>query len=280
MRSELAAIESGFGKLPDLSGNGYKIAYVNAAGTALTLSSSVTFDVSGNLLVPTAASSDNSTKAASTAFVNSASMAAGNLPVGGTTGQYPVKASATNYDMTWATIVPTIKPPMQAGRYYSNPFILTISQATRTANILYATPIYIGNTTTITKIGIEQSTGAAGNARLGIYNNGTDGLPSSLVLDAGTVTTTATAEKEITISQVLDAGWYTLAAVFDAGGASATSRTITGLSPANWGIGSASTTGFPTINSITGTHTYGALPSTFTSPVIGGGAELLIWVKS
>lgn len=178
------------------------------------------------------------------------------------------------------TGAPSIKPPMQAGRYYSNPFILTVSSATLTANRLYATGIYIGNSTTITKIGIEQATGAAGNARLGIYNMGTDGLPSSLVLDAGTVTTTSTAEKEITISQVLAAGWYYLAAVFDAGGAGASSRTIASLSPASWGIGSASTTGFPTINSITGTHTYGALPSTFTTPVIGGGAELLIWVKS
>ena len=35
MRTEFAAIAAGFDKLPTLSGNGYKIAYVNASGTAI-----------------------------------------------------------------------------------------------------------------------------------------------------------------------------------------------------------------------------------------------------
>ncbi len=42
------------------------------------------------------------------------------------------------------------------------------------------------------------------------------GIPTSLVLDAGTVSTGTTGAKEITISQAITAGAYALVAVFDA----------------------------------------------------------------
>ena len=41
MRAELDAISAGFNKLPTLTGNGYKVAMVNSAGTALIASSAL-----------------------------------------------------------------------------------------------------------------------------------------------------------------------------------------------------------------------------------------------
>jgi len=83
------------------------------------------------------------------------------------------------------------------------------------ADRLYCTPIFIGAKTTFTRIGIDVTTGAAGAARLGIYNNSADN-PGALVLDAGTVDTTSTAVVEATISQELQPGWYWMASVFNA----------------------------------------------------------------
>jgi hypothetical protein len=68
-------------------------------------------------------------------------------------------------------------------------------------------------TTTYDRIAIR--TGSAysgtGSVRVGIYNN-TNGQPSTVLLDAGTVSTTAAATiYQITINQTLEAGFYWLA---------------------------------------------------------------------
>jgi hypothetical protein len=57
--------------------------------------------------------------------------------------------------------------------------------------------------------------GASGAViRLGIYSpSSSTGLPSTLVLDAGTVDATSTGYKQITISQSLNAGHYYLCAL-------------------------------------------------------------------
>lgn len=76
-----------------------------------------THDMTGaTVTVATQSQGDNSTKPATTAYAdtikayaNSLSMAAGNLPVGGTAGQYLKKSSATNYDASWGTITKTIE---------------------------------------------------------------------------------------------------------------------------------------------------------------------------
>ena len=67
--------------------------------------------------------------------------------------------------------------------------------------------------------------------RLGIYNN-TNGQPSTLILDAGTVTpTAANTVYEITISQTLSAGFYWLA--FCQQGTAPTTSSYTGFGGAN-----------------------------------------------
>lgn len=80
---------------------------------------------------------------------------------------------------------------------------------------MFLRPLLIDKTCIADFIGIEVTTVAAsGTARLGIYNSGDDSFPSSLLLDAGTVsTTTTTGWREIAISQVLQPGLYWLAVV-------------------------------------------------------------------
>jgi hypothetical protein len=61
---------------------------------------------------------------------------------------------------------------------------------------------------------MASSTGFVGTAvvRLGIYNNSSTDQPSTVLLDAGTVSpTAATVGYQITISQTLSQGWYWLA---------------------------------------------------------------------
>ena len=75
-------------------------------------------------------------------------------------------------------------------------------------------PFYLGGTFTFDRIGVRTHSSFSGTAsvRLGIYAN-SGGAPSSVELDAGTVSATAASTfYTITISETLDAGWYWLAA--------------------------------------------------------------------
>lgn len=180
------------------------------------------------------------------------------------------------------TAAPSFKPGMSTGRYYSYPFVATTAGNTYTADRLYGMPIFIGTSVTLTKIGLATTTGNAGNARLGIYNMGTDGLPSTLLLDAGTVTTTAIAEKEITISQAVTAGWYYLGVVFDAGGAASNTRGISTANNGSFVLGGSTAANIGTSFGPYVGLTYGALPTPFGTPtfldMVGGNFPAL-WVR-
>ena len=91
------------------------------------------------------------------------------------------------------------------------------SSVAATANRLYLMKFHPEKARTLTGIGIKVTTaGAAGTlARLGIYEMSEDGLPTTLLLDAGTVATDSTGYKEITISQAVSQRPYYLAVVFD-----------------------------------------------------------------
>ena len=84
-----------------------------------------------------------------------------------------------------------------------------------TEDVTYYTPIYVP-ACTLDRIGVLTGATAAtsGNTtRIGIYNNGSDNRPSTVLLDAGTVNPTAASTAyEITISQTITtAGIYWLA---------------------------------------------------------------------
>lgn len=121
---------------------------------------------------------------------------------------------------------------------------------------IYLMPLIIGTEGTALRIGIEVTSGSAGAARLGIYNNhATLAKPSTLRLDAGTVVTNSAAFVEIVISHTLPAGLYWLAAVTNA------TPTVRALTSANmpWPM----MVGLANTRATSGTRafTYAALPA-------------------
>jgi hypothetical protein len=135
----------------------------------------------GTPAAPTAAAGTNTTQLATTAFV-----LANNFPVLGLT----------------------------AGQYYS-PLRVSAPNTTAVFQTTYYVPIAFFTTDTFDRISIITSAAYVGTGavRLGIYNNDSaTGKPSTVLLDAGTVATTAASTNyEITISQSLTAGYYWLA---------------------------------------------------------------------
>jgi hypothetical protein len=75
------------------------------------------------------------------------------------------------------------------------------------------TAFYVPQTATYDRIAIRTGGTFSGTAvaRIGIYND-SDGLPTTVVLDAGTVScTAANINYSVTISQSLNQGWYWIA---------------------------------------------------------------------
>ncbi|MFH1002850.1 MAG: hypothetical protein V1780_01745 [Chloroflexota bacterium] len=107
---------------------------------------------------------------------------------------------------------------LRTGEYHLFvPFITENASVAVTADTFYAVPITIPRRLTVDRIAIRVA-GAAGagkKARLGIYGDGTNLYPGSLVLDAGEVAVDSTGVKAITIDQLLDKGRYWLALVSD-----------------------------------------------------------------
>lgn len=166
--------------------------------------------------------------------------------------------------------VPTsVWPSIATGRAYFPRGYGSTGVAAYTQGIASATPpIIIPERTTYTKIGINVTVGSASSvARLGIYKMGAEGVPVTLVLDAGTVTTASTGEREITISQVLEAGAYQLVYQSTGGAAGATISTLA-FAPAFLQEIYGNATGDPSTGAIDSMYVVnsGALPATFGTP--------------
>jgi hypothetical protein len=117
-------------------------------------------------------------------------------------------AVKTTYDFGNSMVLPFV-----SGNYYRGVGVNSSTQAA-SANVTYYTPFFVPVTTTFDRIAIRSGTSFSGTAsvRLGIYNS-TSGLPSTVLLDAGTVSATAfTTTYTITINQQLTPGVYWLAA--------------------------------------------------------------------
>jgi hypothetical protein len=116
------------------------------------------------------------------------------------------------------------------------------------------------------------ATDAGAVVRLGIYTSRADGMPGSLVLDAGTISILTTGHKEIVINQSLPEGKYILVMVCQM-------PTSAGVNPQFYAISG----GFPlATNPASNNHaifwlyygTAGALPPVLGLPSqSGGGAE-------
>lgn len=168
-------------------------------------------------------------------------------------------------------------PPFLGARnaftsYYVSPVIL-ISTTTSAvvANILYYQPIYLPNFT-IDRIGIDVTTGAAGNCRLGLYTSSA-GMPSRLILDCGTVDTTGIATVEATIAATqLPSDWVWMASVFDA---TPTCRVGTAASPFLLGSGSMSVPS----RGLTVSSTYGTMATTAVAPTQFAAVSPMMFVR-
>lgn len=154
----------------------------NSTGTILSQ-----VDLSGNLT----ATSLVKTGGTSTQYL----MADGSV----TTGSVPASSDST------LAMIPTY--------YYRTPTTNTLSSATYTIGTTFFTPIFIPVSGSYDRIAMRSGSTFAGTGtvRLGIYDNTSD-RPSTVELDAGTVSVTAAnTNYEITISKTLNVGWYWLA---------------------------------------------------------------------
>lgn len=159
-------------------------------------------------------------------------------------------------------------PGWQIGRYYSTIELLagfSASARTQTANTEVCAPVFVPGDFDADRIGVYVSTLQVGSTvRLGIRENGADGWPGTLLLDAGTVNSATTGAKEITISQALEAGWYWLSA--------ASSHAVALIGVNNIAPGWLGETAITTSPNRTGfviqglTAGFSALPTTLASP--------------
>jgi hypothetical protein len=167
------------------------------------------------------------------------------------------------------TTGPAPHPGMASGRLYLPSIASTLTSGTLAANILWAYPICIPDTYTLNTIRIQvNGTGTATLAELGVYNN-LRGLPNTLLLDAGTVTTTGTGTKiKSGLTQVLAPGWYWIVAALN-GTCTVTTMAATTSSPAVAQGVATLTAGQGQYAFATGSWTFAAntLPGTFPSPI-------------
>ncbi len=147
------------------------------------------------------------------------------------------------------------------GTFYSTPTVFgnSVNSAAISANVLYSVPFVAPMSHTYSNIAVRvAAAGASGTLiRLGIYNDGGD-LPTTLVLDAGTVAGDSTGLKSIVINRALVGGIYWLCLV------SNRTPSINFVNAAGMIIGT------PDLNSLYSYYTkpfaFGALPSNFPSP--------------
>ena len=179
----------------------------------------------------------------------------GLLPSGGAAGEVLVKQSATDFDVDWGSRKDIWFPITQ--RLYGSVANATAAVATDTAHF---SPVYFPVATQVDEITI--SIFAAGSAgavvRLGIYTQGTDGLPDALILDAGTVAADSTGVKAIVVNETVT-GLVWCVAVPQVAGSTIRSAT---------GVNQLYATGTPTIIQAHGFSqsgfASGALPTTVT----------------
>lgn len=84
------------------------------------------------------------------------------------------------------------------------------------ANIIYLIKVCVQKGWTIGRFGVNITTGGtANNFRIGVWQCDSEGLPSTLAVDSGTVAFTGTGVKGVTLSEKLSAGEYCFGIVLD-----------------------------------------------------------------
>lgn len=149
----------------------------------------------------------------------------------------------------------------------------------RLKDVIHLCPIHFPEQITLDRIGLENTTATSGAlARVGIYND-SNGLPSSLLLDAGEFSIAATGIKQVTINQIVSAGWYWLAFNYTSSG---TSRTFRAFSlDEGFSLGYPSSPTSDKLQRLEFPSTYGALPSSLaiTSTHFATGRTVRVFVR-
>ncbi len=145
----------------------------------------------------------------------------------------------------------------------------TPTSISTTVNTMYLVPYIVPHTIKLDRLAINcTTTGTSANAQIGIYNADSLQLnPTTLVLDAGSVSLQTTGIKSITINQTLSGGLYYMAFICTGG-----TPQVTGLSTVNmlpiFGYSSALTGSVAGTNlNITGAN-YGPLPTDLTTSAV------------
>lgn len=160
--------------------------------------------------------------------------------------------------------------PFAVGRYYGPSSDVSVGTLTMVLGRMWAMPFDVGRQLTLDRIGIEVTVGGTtGNVvRLGIYDT-QNGLPTNLVLDAGTIDGTVVATPEIVINKPLAPGLYWLCAVSQ-NGVAGDVRALGAASVPY--VAHTANPGATNYRSYRVDAVNGALPSTFGAPVADGSA--------
>lgn len=92
---------------------------------------------------------------------------------------------------------------LRTQRYFTGNITGGMGTTSFTADNLRAWPFMVGEDTSFDSIAIEITTGVAGNARIGIYEDNGLGYPGVLLVDSGNLDTSSAALKNAAITQTL-----------------------------------------------------------------------------
>ncbi len=151
------------------------------------------------------------------------------------------------------------------GRYYvgmtENAAAINVSSIN---DSLRTSAIFVTRSVQIDRLGVQvQTAQATSSTRFGIYESGSDGLPDKLLIDAGTIDSSTTGFKEITVDVVLyGPRVYWGAFVHSIDNVQLRGRAILP------GLGFASGGGINADDTLTRTHTFGVLPDPFGTPTL------------
>lgn len=140
-----------------------------------------------------------------------------------------------------------------SGAYYSHPGIVSTGAITVAANTMYAHRVILSRPMTITKIGLQVTTFAAGNALVALHADAGGRPGAQLVTSAAINTGGSNGVRTDVVNQAVPAGAHWLLSVFDA------TPGIQGISTLALLHGITST--FGRVYGLSRAFTYGAIPS-------------------
>jgi hypothetical protein len=196
-------------------------------------------------------------------------------------------ALATNSAFTGTFALRSMFGYYQSGMYYPvNGRMSTGTSSTLGVGTLRVTPWYVPAAMSITRLGAEvTSAGDAGSKfRLGIYTaSATTGLPSTLLLDAGTINGDSATVQEITVAQALTAGLYWVGGVVQSVTTTQPTMRASGVvdnTPFALPFGSSIPAANQLVLGFSLAGVTGALPATFGAVSGAGGSAPRVFVKA